>query len=417
MVNNIESNLKRLKKGDVCFDNSHETFFIRYIFILSLVSLLFLLSNATYAKAPIEVTLKQSAQEVWQREQLLITLNVITDDPFSRLDIEDFIKKGFSIIPFKQQRIEQKNKSQLTMQWAVFPFITGKHQLELPRIRYRPNSGRIQTLDLTTLSLTVKKLPLYVPPTMPVGKIILQQNWEDGSVISINHLLEWKITVIGEGVAKQMMPPISRQIVSTKGLQILPIQSTQNTNKSEKGIKNIRHYKIPLKAKQIGRLELPNIDIQYFEPNSAKLKTASLSPPFVISLSKWLMGLIIFLILFIVILFLKFLRQKLKLLLKQHIEKKLALQALEQATNYTQIRHALSHLAKTDGFENNGSLTLFVKNWEEKHGKSVELRTAITKLQRAEFSRNEKKYNEEDLNEDIKENLALLRKAIHKAKL
>ena len=392
--------LKTHKKGDVCFDLAQQNCFIMG-FILSL---LFFSIPVAQAKTPIEINLKQSAQEVWQRQQLIISLEVITDDPFSRLDFEDFSQKGFSIIPFKQQRVETKQQTLLTLQWLVFPFIAGDYQLELPRIRYRPNSGRIQTLDLNTIAIKIKKLPLYVPPTMPVGQISLEQIWANGSFISPNNLHEWQVIVKGIDVAKQTMPPITQNITTTKRLQILPIQSTLKSLQTTKGIINTRTYKIPLKAKQSGRLSLPNIQFQYFDTADSKLKTASLATPFIISLNQWLIGFILLLMLTAVSYTLKFLFIKLKNSREKQKQRKAVMQALEKATNYSQIRQALSQYAQTQGWNKNTSLTTFSNHWQAAHGKSPQLKKAIVHLQKMEFSKND--------NDELKEISALLREFI-----
>lgn len=356
---------------------------------LTIVLLTFFLSNFVSAQEMPIVTLKQSAQQVWQRQQVLITLEVNTNDPFSRLEIDDFQQKGFSIIPYELQRTETKESTQLVIKWVIFPFVAGTQNLELPRVRYRPNSGRIKILDLKELSIQVRRLPVYVPPTMPVGKINLQSTWSESWLTTTNNLLEWQIMLDGIGVAKQTMPPVTRQIMSTDSLQILPIQSFQKAPKTERGITNKLHYKIPLKATKSGKLALPKVEIQYFEPLSGKLQMASLSPPFVLSLNKWLLWLIALLILFVAVVLFILLVYFLKQALRKSALRKNILNQLSQATNYQQVRDALNQLALTHGWGKNMSLSKFLLMWELKFGKSHGLTEAISALQAQKFSLNE----------------------------
>jgi len=241
-----------------------------------LCSILFLSVLSANAKDLPTIELSQSAQQVWQRQQVLITLVVKSTDPFARLETEPFKQKGFSIIPFDLQRVESSKQTLLTLKWAVFPFIAGKQTLNLPRVRYRPNSGRMQTLNLNAVNLNVRRLPLYVSPTMPVGKITLKNIWNEGWFVTSQNLLEWQITEIGKQVAKQFIPPLTRQLNSTDAVDILPLQKSDKILKTDTGISYQRHYTVPLKARHSGFISLPEINIQYFEPVSGKLEKAHL---------------------------------------------------------------------------------------------------------------------------------------------
>ena len=299
-------------------------------------------TSIAHAQKSPTIKLSQSAQQVWQRQQVLITLEVITDDPFSRLEVDSFKQQGFSIIPFDLQRVEANKQTTLTLKWAVFPFVSGKHLLQLPRVRYRPNSGRKQTLALETPVLTVRRLPVYVPPTMPVGNIELASYWDEDWLVSTGELLEWKVKVIGNGVVEQTMPPLSRQLTSNQSAKILLLKSTKSTLKTETGISHQKLYTVPLKASKSGLLNLPNITVQYFEPSSGKLEKALLKPPIIIALNK---GLQIFIVLLFVAL-LTFLTiisiKKLKQFYRKKRKLRQAIQKLSQATNYAQIRTALN---------------------------------------------------------------------------
>jgi len=348
--------------------------------------ILLLFSFSAQAKERPQLTLTQSAETVWQRQQVLITLEVKTDDPFSRLEVDLFEQKGLSIVPYEQQRIENKDHVLLTMKWAIFSFIPGKQTLQLPEVVYRPNGGRKIKLDLQALSLQVKRLPVYVSPTMPVGKITLKNEWYESWLVTPNNLLSWKIQVEGEGVAQQTMPPISRQITNNKSLQFLPTKKDREIRLLDKGITNQFSYHIPLKANKSGMLDFPAIKVQYFEPVSGKLQTTKLSPPLVLSLNKWLLGIIIVL-LFLGILILFFVLFKIfKQLYVKSIQRKKALKQLTEANSYLQIREAINQISLSHDWDDNLSLSMFLAHWERKFGKSSPLEKTIEQLQAQQFS-------------------------------
>lgn len=371
----------------VAFENRQFIGGVSVIGYALLAIILFLVHGSVMAKEQLEVRLTQSAQKVWQRQQLLITLEVTTNDPFSRLEIGGFNPQGFEVISYQQQRIEAENKIRLTAKWVLFSFIAGKQKLQLPRIRYRPNRGRIQTLETQQLSLQVMRLPLYVPPTMPVGIISLKNKWSNGMLVTTNNLLEWEIEVSGEGVAPASMPPLIRQIKNATQLQILPLQKSPAVNKTASGITNQHTYKIPFKALHNGSLNFPSVEVQYFDPVEGKLQKTSLSTPFVLSLNKWLVAVIgLFLLLFTAWLVIKLIKY-LMTVFKKTAQQKDAMRKLSNATSYQQLRMGLNELSLLYGWGDNLPLSEFLKQYQQQTGDSARLASAIKVLQESRFSK------------------------------
>lgn len=356
------------------------------LLLATLLIAIFFTAPLVNAKSTPTIKLSQSAEQVWQRQQVLITLTVITDDPFARLEVDSFSQEGFSITPFELQRIESDKQTTLTLKWAVFAFVAGKHALKLPRVRYRPNRGRMQTLALKTLALKVRRLPLYVSPTMPVGKISLASNWKEGWLVTTDSLLEWQIILEGKGVTKQFMPPLSRQIISTQSVDVLPIKRTQEVSKLEQGINQKRHYLIPIKALKSGVLNLPEIKVQYFEPTTGKLQKTLLTPPFVLALNKWLLGSTLFLFTLFLIYITYIGIKKISKLLSKRKKLAEALQQLSQATNYQQIRNALNQYSQAKGWGENLVLEKMSVLCEQQAGGVVDFKNEIIKLQALQFS-------------------------------
>lgn len=350
---------------------------------------LFLLffSQVSFAKEKPTVVVRQSSQQIWQRQQLLLTLQVNTDDTFSRLEADDFTMKGWHVIPFPMKSVEGQDETQLTLKWAIYPFASGKQSIQLPEIRYRPNRGRKQILPTKKITIQVQKLPIYIPPTMPVGNIKLESSWNDGVYKHNNELAEWRVKVLAENVVEQTMPPIKQQIKSTESLYILPIQSFASTSMTEEGVINQRDYIIPVKALSNGKIDIPKIEVQYFDPIKAKLEKVTLNPPFIISLNKivfWVGSLFILFSLLLLLLRLLFLAEK---FLSIYCQKKQAIELLNKASNYQQVRSAVNQLSIVEGWEPNQSLSEFLQNWEKKFGKSIRLQEKVVSLQMKYFSR------------------------------
>ena len=288
----------------------HITTLLGQLITLLLITTSAWANNKTPQVPQVKVTL--SSNQVWQRQQVILTIEIKTQDPFARLESGPFQQEGFSITPLSITNNSKKKKEQetntksytLTKKWAIHAFIPSTSPLKLPRIRYRPNRGRIKTLNIPNPMLKVRALPLYVPPTMPVGEISLSQSSLSQNkknkalanhIITPNNLYQWTITVTGKAVARQNMPPISRQLISTESYEILPTQRSQKTIETTQGLTQVNQYTIPIKATQSGIPTLPKIEVQYFDPASGKLVKAQLDPPLLIVLNKYLQWLIVLL--------------------------------------------------------------------------------------------------------------------------
>ena len=359
--------------------------FTLYLFVLC-VCVFNALNSLSYATEAPQLVIKKSSLDVWQRQQILITIQAETIDSFARLEAEDFQQKGFSIIAYPFERNERDNKTQLVLKWAVFPFISGEQELKLPDIIFRPNRGRKKVLNVKALKLRVRKLPIYIPPTMPVGKIRLESSWQQGKIIFTKKLLEWSVKVTGDSVVAQTMPSISQQVLATKFLQVLPIKRSQKTLMNEKGIVSQREYVIPLKAVINGIFSLPKIEVQYFEPISGKLEKVSLIQPLRLSLHKWLFWLMV-LVLFSLLAWILWEGSTMaKTWLSVFIKRKQAITLFSKAENYQQIRSAVNQLSLLEGWEANLSLTTFIEKWERKFGRSIALKEKINNFQMQYFS-------------------------------
>ena len=357
-------------------------------FLISILTFLILLSTHVFAKKqtePPEINLSLSKETVWQREQVILTLRVTTDDLLARLDRQEFEQNGLTIIPFKLKENEQNNKLTLSYQWIIFPFVAGDHTLNLPRIRFRPNSGRPIKLVLPQPSLTVRTLPIYVPPTMPVGRVKLDSSWENGFIIPSKRLLVWNIKADSSQVSPQTLPAISSLLRSSESLDLLPPKRKLVVAKSGKGLEHQQQYQVPVKAKQMGFLDLPEISIQYFDPENGKLKTAIAKSPFVMVLNRWLLGLIGFLLLALTIFMLRKIILSLNILLTRNKLKKAAITSLKQSKNYQDIRHALKQYAFAQNVDENLDENVTLEQFASKTNK--ETRQLINQLQTLEFSK------------------------------
>ena len=152
----------------------------------------------------LSVTPKLSSTRPWVRQQVLITLEVITPDRFASLEIEPPPLPGFEVtdLPGERERIETADgeRTRLRAGLALFALTSGAHRLRLPPVHYRLDGGTRRIFTLPEPVLEVKALPPYVPPTLPVGKVSIGSTLETEGLLRTRELGFWHIQVQADAV-------------------------------------------------------------------------------------------------------------------------------------------------------------------------------------------------------------------------
>lgn len=357
---------------------------------LSLILLIFSLPiYSASIQNDLNIKLSFSKNKVWQREQVIIKLEVVSKDKLARLDSDNFELEGFTVVPLLQESVEIKDELHLRHSWQVFSQNSGEHTIALSNIKYRPNSGRAVVLKLPQKTLSVTALPIYIPPIMPVGKIAIEGDLKRGWNLLANRLYQWDISILTKQVAPETLPAISRLLRSSKEVQILPFKKIRKTINHADASYEI-NYQIPFKALSIGRLDLPKIEIQFFNPELGKIEKAVLEQPIVLVVNYFLLMLLsVIFIAFIAMIALRiFFKFKQRLITKKKIKEALFL--IKQAENYPQIRAALSRFSVAKGWQENATLESFYQNLIENSQQGCkangQLKNLLDQLQKYQFS-------------------------------
>jgi hypothetical protein len=337
-----------------------------------------------------------SLNEAWQRQQVLLTLEIATPDEFARLEVEELDLSDFEVIELPFERVVKKDSYKVKTGWILFPLVSGQYEIELPKIYYRPNSGRKIKLKIPLQKLTVKSLPSYIPATMPIGKVAIKNTVQAGNLGMFSNLhdtqtlINWDVELITMNVLPQTIPPILRQVKTSKALDVFPETVDKKITKTYQGLKNNIHYTIPVKALRSGLLNLPELTIQYFDPNDAKLKrtTSQASTHWV--LNRYLQWILLGLILVGALIALLKLYRIIQAYRLQRRMIHQAINAIEQAKNTQEIRTALHNLSQAKGWQANTTLQQLLKNWQAQKGQDLVLDSMFNELQTVQFSKNAK---------------------------
>jgi len=336
---------------------------------------------------PVPIT-TLSLNEAWQRQQVILTLEIPTPDEFARLEIEELNLSDFEVIELPFERVGSQNKYKIKVGWILFPLVEGHYEIELPKTYYRPNSGRKIKLKIPPQKLSVKSLPSYIPATMPIGEVAIKNTVQAGKLGNLHDtqtLINWNVELVTTNVLPQTIPPILRQVKTSKSLDIFPETLEKKTTKAYEGLQNNFHYKIPVKALRSGPLDLPTLSIQYFDPSDGKLKRANAQVLNHWTLHRYLQWFLLAVAVFVLLIILLRIIQLIRAYIIKWQLIRQAIEGIEEAKNTQEIRTALHNLSQAKGWCANSTLQQVLMDWESQKGEDSRLDKAFKALQLEQF--------------------------------
>lgn len=309
-----------------------------------------------------------SATTVWERQQIIVLVEISTSQKFARLEIENSQISGLKVMPIKASRewVQTDNdlESKLRTGWIIFPLIAGKHIIELPPIKYVLNGVTERQFYLPMLSLDIKSLPPYIPPTIPVGKVELATSLPSHFFNTTDELMNWKVTLRSNVLAPQWLPAVLRQIKTNDTINFSDAESTRTLEATFDGILGKVEHNIPFKVNSSGLISMPALRIQYFDPSSGRLVSAThesksilvISPIWLAILTIAFAGLIVFTGWALV--------KRLSNFIKRRNKINSAMAKIKQTHDIYDLRNSLTHYAKAVNWPENTSLSSWLHNWQ-----------------------------------------------------
>ncbi len=335
----------------------------------------------------IDRSLTLSSSQPWQRQQTMIDVKLSIADTFVSLNVDDLKVAGFEVfkLPEESEVIDGTNGKYtiLHARWALFPLLSGEHTIDLPGIQLRKSGRILGTYYFPLQKIDAKALPPYIPPTMPVGEITIHSTLTEKLFIFPGNLNFWDITLTGNGVSPNWMPPLLRQIQSNRHFDFLPVQAQQKLSNGQAGLQSDVSYHIPFKAKVSGYWHFPELRIQYFEPHSGKIIVRQFQPQGILTLglfSRSILGIAFFFLLFLVT---TYLYRKISAFIAHAQLVRLAFMQLQQAHSAKEIRIALHTLSLAEGWSQNMTLQDWARHWQSRFPVKADFTMLIDQLSRA----------------------------------
>lgn len=336
----------------------------------------------------IEYRTHVSSNKVWQREQIVYRVEIISTDRFASLESDATRLKDFEVIALPPERRPlDDGRVRLSIGWALFPLASGAHKVTPPEVRYRLSGVTQRVYFPPSLEIAVRALPPYIPPTMPVGRIVPRGVDADGGLSRPGYLDYRRVQLVSESVPPYWMPPVLRQLKSSDEIRVLDAESRREISVNDAGPRYTSTHVIPFKPLGNGITRLPQLRVQYFDSASGRLRIQRYTPPPVYALNLfWRIVIIVPLALLLLYLargFTRFLisRRRRRVAFKQ------ALFALQQARGATELRAALRRTGAAMGWQDNLSLSAWSENWKKYYQHGGQLDGLMQTLSAASYGR------------------------------
>jgi len=270
--------------------------------------------------------------------------------------------------------------------WYVFALRAGQQELNLPAVQVVRDGVVTHRFFPPPLVPRVEALPPYLPTTVPVGSVALEVSAPTGWWLREDTLQSLRLTVTGDGTLPQMLPPVARQLQSNADIVFYPAKARYSKKVTPETLRSSAEIEVPFRTLVNGRVDVPDLRIQWFDPASGQLRSATTQMRLPLSLGMpWLTAIAVVLA-GIGTSAVYWVAAWLKRALVNVQRYRRALATLSQANTPGALRNALKHVAEAEGWQHNLTLQAWYHNWSERYGCQRELESSVGRLERALYS-------------------------------
>ncbi len=325
-----------------------------------------------------------SSEDVWQRQQILVSLTLNTAEEFATVNLPETPVDGVEITALPVKRNWEKNgkdgSSTITTGWSILPLRSGQSEIELPPVEYHLNGVVRRVFYLPKIKLNIRPLPSYLPPTIPVGIVDISSSISPEGWLYNDELAYLNITIKSKALTPYWLPPVLRQVHSDDDIQFFPATSVRSMQPDTEGVHGQVRHSIPFKPLTTGFTRIPIIQVQYFDPESGRLETLihRTKRSFSIGALSRFIVLLLFVVLFLFLAKAFFHRVARYQRYRKHHQQ--AVFQIRQARSAAEALKGLRAAGLAEGWPQNISLTDWLAHWKMKYRTSAEFDQSIQSL-------------------------------------
>lgn len=250
------------------------------------------LSPGTAPLAFARVSINKST--LWQREQLVAFLDV-----YSRVALEsaqlggELITEPQPLDMFEYRRLPVQTRSEhyagfeyqvMRTAWALFPTHAGDMGLQFPEVWIVAKDGTKLRLPSEGLRITVQSLPADVPADSLVGKVHLALTPTRTEEVT-HDFYAWELMLSVSAPVTSL--PGTLEVRPVPGLQLYVDRPQRVTEETSAGLLQVARYTLTAIPLAPGSYRLPDVQLNYFDPDLGKLHVATaIGPTFEVNMSR-----------------------------------------------------------------------------------------------------------------------------------
>jgi hypothetical protein len=330
----------------------------------------------------IDVTMTISDQAIWVRQAVYVRMNLTTKSSIVALKLRSFSHEALENQQLDTTHTRSQNQKGLyhhQIGWAVIPRREGGISIQPPPVEYVRDGIVTHRFYPPRLDLTVRALPAYLPPDIPVGKVSLQYH-ERTHFLFTGSLDAITLTMKGTGILASDLPLLETQLASNNDIQIYPVRKNIEQRTSQSKLTSQVTYQVPVSAQSSGLVMLPVIRLAYFDPQQGKLVSQQPDNIRVYAINRPLLYILSILALVGIGLFGKaFIPTSIRYL-RRRIDYIRILSQLPNVESGEKLTLLLREQATIEGWSHNLTLLQWQKFWRQAYGRSPWLDEAVENL-------------------------------------
>ncbi len=233
-----------------------------------------------------------SASEVFVQEQLIYTVKLFraVQTQYASLtepNVENAIIEKLGEDASYETQINGTRYWVLERKYAIFPQQSGA--LEISPVTFSADVvqsgsgqfgrilGRTRPVSVSTTKqqVTIKPYPAnHSGSWLPSAQLIINSRWSDAKDFIVGQPSTWTITIEGLGVHENQLPEI--KLPQTNGVKWYPDTAQKSRQVSQGGIIGQRIERIAVVPTASGEVQLPKLEIPWFNTQSQQYETAVL---------------------------------------------------------------------------------------------------------------------------------------------
>ncbi|POA35676.1 MULTISPECIES: BatD family protein [unclassified Pseudomonas] len=178
----------------------------------------------------------------------------------------------------RQYAIYPQHSGLLTIPAQMFSATLAETQPSQESAPQGPKAGKLIRVSSTGLNLTVKPKPADYPadaPWLPARSLSLSESWNPTpDHVQVGDSMTRSLTLKAEGLASSQLPPLPA--TESSGLRRYPDQPQLSNQPSDRGLIGIREDREALVPTRIGQIELPPVEVVWWNTLQDHLERSSL---------------------------------------------------------------------------------------------------------------------------------------------